>query len=159
MRLFLLLGSLALLAHGPAARAEIDQACAPANAGARVCEAGNVCVCRLTGGLMFGMPQAFRWDCGVVNGACEPGLYTARSGLPSDAVVITRTIPAPGTPAGLNHDQVKKVQQALARLGYDPGRIDGVYGPRTTAAVKSYQHQEKLPITGLLTPELIARLN
>ena len=159
MRLVLPILALFFLASSPNAQAQIDQACSPANAGARVCEAGNVCVCRLTGGAMFGMPQAFRWDCGIVNGACIPGVFTETKGTPSNTVIVTGATPAPGTPAGLGREQIKKAQQALSRLGYEPGPADGVYGPRTSAAVKSYQQQEKLPITGLLTPDLIQRLN
>lgn len=159
MRLLPPIAALLLLSFAPNVQAQIDQACSPANAGARVCEAGNICVCRLTGGTMFGMPQAFRWDCGIVNGACLPESFIATKGTPSDTVIVTRTTTAPGTPAGLSREQIKKVQQALARRGYEPGPIDGVYGPRTSAAVKSYQHQEKLPTTGLLTPDLVQRLN
>ena len=38
-----------------------------------MCQNGNVCVCRMTGGLLQGIPQAFRWDCGIQNGGCLPG--------------------------------------------------------------------------------------
>lgn len=43
---------------------------------------------------------------------------------------------------------VTALQDALARLGYDPGGIDGEYGPKTAAAVISAQAALKLPITG-----------
>lgn len=50
-------------------------------------------------------------------------------------------------PAGVNrkHVCVKEVQKLLATpitgnpKGYDPGVIDGVYGPKTKAAVKRFQ--------------------
>jgi hypothetical protein len=159
MRLLTPIAALFILAVSPSAHGQIDQACSPANSGARICEAGNVCVCRLTGGTMFGMPQACRWDCGIANGACIPGTFVETRGTPSNAIVVTSAAPAPGTPAGLGREQIKKVQQALVRRGYEPGPIDGVFGPRTGAAIKSYQQQEKLPITGLLTPDLVQRLN
>ena len=31
------------------------------------------------------------------------------------------------------------LQKTLTELGYDPGPIDGIYGPKTEAAVKKYQ--------------------
>ncbi len=34
---------------------------------------------------------------------------------------------------------VKQIQHLLAYLGYDPGDIDGLPGPRTTAAVREFQ--------------------
>lgn len=36
---------------------------------------------------------------------------------------------------------VLELQQALVRLGFDPGELDGVAGRRTTAAVKAFQRQ------------------
>lgn len=154
----LLLGLLAWLPGAtPAAQAEIAQACSAANSGARACDGGNVCVCRITGGTMMGMPQAFRWDCSIVNGACVPELYSPVVGRPAETVIVSRTVVTPADRA--NKDQVRRVQQSLARRGYDPGPIDGVYGPRTAQAIRGFQHQEKLPVTGLITPELAARLN
>lgn len=36
-------------------------------------------------------------------------------------------------------DFVRQVQEALARRGFDPGPIDGLYGPKTAAALNSFQ--------------------
>jgi hypothetical protein len=156
----LLLGVLFLgvsLSAAPAQAADAAQACSAANSGARVCEGGNVCVCRITGGTMYGMPQAFRWDCGIANGNCIPELYAPVAGIPAtQGVTTTRTV---STTTTTNRDQMRRLQQTLARRGYDPGPIDGVYGPRTAQAIRGFQHQEKLPVTGLVTPELLTRLN
>ena len=40
------------------------------------------------------------------------------------------------------------LQQQLADAGYDPGAIDGVYGPQTVAAVQALQNAAGLPETG-----------
>ena len=40
--------------------------------------------------------------------------------------------------AGATPEHVREVQQALMNAGYDPGPIDGVFGPRTKAAVRRY---------------------
>jgi lipid-binding SYLF domain-containing protein/peptidoglycan hydrolase-like protein with peptidoglycan-binding domain len=55
-------------------------------------------------------------------------------------------------------DEIKKVQEALRDKGYDPGPIDGVLGPRTRAALRSYQQAENLAMTGRLDPETAAKL-
>ncbi len=53
---------------------------------------------------------------------------------------------------------VRSAQQALRDRGFDPGPIDGVMGPRTTAAVKDFQQKENLNVTGSLDAETHARL-
>ena len=53
---------------------------------------------------------------------------------------------------------VRSAQQALRDRGFDPGPIDGVMGPRTTAAVKDFQQKENLNVTGSLDAETNARL-
>lgn len=35
-------------------------------------------------------------------------------------------------------EHVRDVQQALANAGYDPGPIDGIFGPRTKSALRKY---------------------
>src|SRR5688572_4530747 len=43
------------------------------------------------------------------------------------------------------------VQQAQARLkamGLDPGPLDGTWGPQTEAALRAYQQQRGLPMSG-----------
>lgn len=49
---------------------------------------------------------------------------------------------------------VRTVQTALASLGYDAGLPDGIFGAKTVDAVKSFQVEEGLPQTGILTQEL-----
>ncbi len=47
------------------------------------------------------------------------------------------------------HDSlVANTQSALATLGYEPGPVDGVLGPRTSAAIREYQYDHELPIDG-----------
>ncbi len=54
---------------------------------------------------------------------------------------------------------VRDAQKALRHLGYDPGRIDGVVGSRTQAALVRYQRAEGLPPRGQLDVETMARLD
>ena len=53
---------------------------------------------------------------------------------------------------------VRSAQQALQHQGFDPGPIDGVMGPRTSAAVRDFQQKENLTVTGQLDAETRARL-
>ena len=47
-------------------------------------------------------------------------------------------------------DTVIAAQQKLARLGYYRGPVDGIMGPKTRQAIRSFQSVEKLPVTGLV---------
>lgn len=47
-------------------------------------------------------------------------------------------------------DVVARLQRALKAQGFNPGPIDGDYGPKTSAAVQAYQRKAGLP-TGALT--------
>ena len=53
---------------------------------------------------------------------------------------------------------VRSAQQALKGRGFNPGPIDGVQGPRTTAALRDFQQKENLTVTGQLDAETNARL-
>ena len=53
---------------------------------------------------------------------------------------------------------VRGAQQTLRAKGFDPGPIDGVMGPRTTAAVREFQSKEGLMATGQLDADTRARL-
>jgi len=52
---------------------------------------------------------------------------------------------------------VGRLQTALKQAGHNPGKRDGVLGPQTMGAVKSYQSAKKLP-TGQLTIETLKSL-
>lgn len=55
----------------------------------------------------------------------------------------------PPSPSNLNRgEQVKKVQEALKRKGYDPGNVDGVFSLQTKDALFKYQVDLQLPIGG-----------
>jgi len=55
-------------------------------------------------------------------------------------------------------NDVMSMQQALKDKGQDPGPIDGRMGPRTRAALESYQKAEGLKATGRLDSETRTRL-
>jgi hypothetical protein len=51
---------------------------------------------------------------------------------------------------------VEALQRALEKAGYDPGKIDGVIGPKTRSALASYQRAKGLPVGGLTLDTLKA---
>jgi len=55
-------------------------------------------------------------------------------------------------------EDVRMVQQALKQQGYDPGPIDGVIGPQTTTALRSYQKAEGMQVTGRADTETLGKL-
>lgn len=53
---------------------------------------------------------------------------------------------------------VRTIQHLLADVGYAPGPADGIYGPKTRAAIIAYQRKLELTPDGLITGELLASL-
>ncbi len=54
---------------------------------------------------------------------------------------------------------VRNAQTELQKRGYNPGAIDGVYGPQTRAAVLKFQADKALPQTGDLDLNTMEKLN
>ena len=50
--------------------------------------------------------------------------------------------------AALGSDEIWQVQTKLLENGFDPGKIDGVMGRRTEAALVRFQQDRQLPVTG-----------
>jgi cell wall-associated NlpC family hydrolase len=55
-------------------------------------------------------------------------------------------------------DAVKQVQMKLQALGFNPGAVDGEFGPATAAAVRAFQKKMKLEADGWVGPETRAAL-
>lgn len=75
---------------------------------------------------------------------------SASSMLRSSDSQHVSTTPAAGS--------VRAMQEALRNKGFDPGPIDGVYGPQTANAVKDYQRAENLEVTGRADSETLGKL-
>jgi N-acetylmuramoyl-L-alanine amidase len=82
-----------------------------------------------------------RWDMGIL---VQDIAYSENdTPLPTPRPIhVLRLLDPP-----IKSDAVKRVQHALKASGFDPGPIDGVYGPKSTAAVYAYQ------VTKGLTPD------
>lgn len=59
------------------------------------------------------------------------------------------------TSPNLRGDDVADLQSRLARLGFDCGRVDGIFGPRTGRAVEDLQSNCGVPADGVCGPETL----
>lgn len=55
-------------------------------------------------------------------------------------------------------DVVSRVQSVLAKLGFDVGTADGVAGPKTAEAIKSFERGTGMTESGAINPRLLAVL-
>jgi Putative peptidoglycan binding domain len=83
-----------------------------------------------------------RWDTGVL----VPGIeYAQRSRLVDvipPALIFRLTSPL------TTGKKVKEIQAGLNAEGFNPGKIDGIYGPKTAAAVSAFQAARGLVADG-----------
>ena len=61
-------------------------------------------------------------------------------------------------PAAEPDERVVRVQTRLVELGYDPGPVDGLIGPKTRAAIRSFQANRGVAVDGEVSRTLLARL-
>lgn len=67
----------------------------------------------------------------------------------------------PGPPVlqqGMTGASVRALQTALNKAGFGPLTVDGVFGPATTGAVRSYQRNKGLAVDGIAGPATWAKL-
>ena len=58
----------------------------------------------------------------------------------------------------LNRDERLALQTSLAKLGYDIGKIDGLIGSKSRAAMRSWQKKHDLAADGFATQDLLTRI-
>jgi peptidoglycan hydrolase-like protein with peptidoglycan-binding domain len=94
-----------------------------------------------------------------------PSVSTAAAGQPTSAVVTSTSLSEVAERAlslqepRLQGEDVRAVQQRLLDLGYTQvGLVDGIFGPQTEAAVRAFQHTNRLQVDGVVGPETRTRL-
>lgn len=87
-------------------------------------------------------------------------LKTHDAGAPARATAPRMQILAPGAGYADVHGSasVRALQRKLARAGFGPGPIDGLYGPRTEHAVIKFQAAHALQVDGIAGPHTFAAL-
>ncbi len=71
---------------------------------------------------------------------------TWRPNFPDRARVTAESLPS--------RQLIRRIQKSLRALGYDPGQADGHLGPRTSAAIRAFEGDHGLPITGKASQDL-----
>lgn len=71
---------------------------------------------------------------------------TRRTSVRTSTTAATRPLLRNGSTGS----DVRFLQQELKDLGYNPGTIDGIFGPRTERAVKNFQADQGLVVDGIV---------
>ena len=58
----------------------------------------------------------------------------------------------------LRGDDVSELQESLGALGFDAGRVDGIFGPRTESALEQFQRNAGLTVDRVCGPDTVAAL-
>jgi hypothetical protein len=108
-----------------------------------------------------GLPQTAAIPAGTPSGSPP----AARPPLPPSPAAPAQTPPSTAespprptatTPAEpLTYRQVVQLQDRLRVLGFNPGRSDGLVGPRTIAAIRDFQAAHGFPVTGVADTKLL----
>lgn len=59
---------------------------------------------------------------------------------------------------GSSGSEVRTIQEKLKRWGYYSGNVDGIYGTKTVAAVKSFQRKNGLKVDGIAGEKTLAKM-
>ena len=89
---------------------------------------------------------------GIVGPETYRGLTAARWRLGDR--VLSRQVSAP-----LVGDDVAALQERLLELGYDAGRVDGIFGPRTETALLAFQREMGIELDGTCGPATLRALH
>ena len=82
---------------------------------------------------------------------------TTTTVAPSTTTTTAKPIP-PGLGKGAKGDDVKRLEEQLATLKYDPGKIDGSFDATTGHAVMAFQKVHGLARTGRATEDVVKAL-
>ncbi|MDJ0893795.1 MAG: peptidoglycan-binding protein [Alphaproteobacteria bacterium] len=90
-------------------------------------------------------------------GAPQTGAGQDAQSQPADRPAIRSGARGPRVVATTmsDHQLVSAIQRTLSRLGYDPGPVDGVHGPKTLRAIEDFERDNGLPLSGMATEEVL----
>ena len=86
-------------------------------------------------------------------------IYSTTAGYLATRIAGAGPMRKPVAPvAQLPFNEIKELQQLLARQGYNVGKIDGILGQQSRIAIKTMQMKYGLPADSWPTAELLARM-
>jgi lytic murein transglycosylase len=86
-------------------------------------------------------------------------IYSTTAGYLATRIAGAAPMRKPATPVPqLPFNEIKELQQLLARQGFNVGKIDGILGQQSRIAVKTMQMKYGLPADSWPTAELLARV-
>ncbi|MGL4262390.1 MAG: lytic murein transglycosylase [Afipia sp.] len=86
-------------------------------------------------------------------------IYSTTAGYLATRIAGAGPMRKPAAPvAQLPFNEIKELQQLLARQGYNVGKIDGILGQQSRIAIKTMQMKYGLPADSWPTAELLARM-
>ena len=71
----------------------------------------------------------------------------------TDNILISYVIPTGYLRQGDSNDNVKRLQKILIKLNYLVGITDGIFGPKTEAALKAFQTAKSITVDGIYGSE------
>jgi len=99
--------------------------------------------------------EAFQHRRGLrVDGICGPQTWATlvEAGFRLGDRALYRRAPS------LRGDDVAELQQRLGALGFDSGRVDGIFGDATAAAVRDFQANAGVTVDGVVGPVTVGEL-
>src|SRR5262249_50500618 len=100
---------------------------------------------------------------GTINTETKNALMASAGTTRRSKPGTTETEPAPTTPknqSGVSSlEDVRRVQQALTDLGYEPGDPTGLMTAQTREAIRQFQFLNNLPVTGNLDEQTKAAID
>ena len=84
-----------------------------------------------------------------------PKAAPARAPVPKPAAKRNEmVIPRERIHEGMKGAKVANLQRQLKHAGFDPGKIDGEFGPHTKKALEGFQAKHNIPVDGVASPKV-----
>lgn len=102
---------------------------------------------------------------GLLDEPLQGGNVVASTSNPAAAAttaIVAATPAAASQPVlriGARSEDVKDLQRQLKAAGFNPGPVDGWFGPKTQAAVRAFQHSRGIAVDGWVGPQTWAELD
>lgn len=88
----------------------------------------------------------------------EPNAQVKAKNEGAHSPAATTTSDQAAVASGYDRQMVRQAQEKLKEQGYNAGAADGVYGPKTRAALKDFQRSQNIDPSGRLDEETLAGL-